>query len=429
MNFLMGMTKACIKTYGCSLNQSDSEVLAGILEKAGFDIVNNTTDAEIIIINSCCVKKPTENKFFKYLDEIKKLRKPIVIGGCIPQAMSERVKEFSLLGTYQLKHIVTVVEETLNGNIVHMLVKEKNERLNLPKVRRNDAIEIVPICSGCLGSPCTYCIVPQARGELLSYYKNAIIDQIRGALADDVKEIWLTAQDTGCYGKDINDSLPALIRDILKIQHKFYIRLGMINPNHVLEYIDDLIEIYKDDKLFKFLHIPVQSGNNEILEKMKRKYTVEDFKNIVTRFRKEIPGITISTDIICGFPTETKEQFMDSVKLIRETRPDVLNISRFWPRKNTEAEKMEQLPSWETKNRSRYLTSIFDWISFENNKKWKSWIGTILIDDHGKDNTFIGRNYAYKQVIVKSNKDIFGEIIKVQIEAITKHDLRARVLD
>jgi len=422
------MTNIFIKTFGCAINQSDSEVLAGYLHNAQFDITDNIDEANLIIVNTCCVKKPTENNFFRYLDEIKKLRKPIVITGCIPQIMPEKVKEFSLLGTSQLTNIVDVVEETLNGSVVHLLVKEKNPRLNLPKIRRNDMIEIVPICSGCLGAPCTYCIVPQARGKLVSYDVTQIVKQILEALVENVKEVWLTAQDTGCYGKDVNDSLPNLLRTILDIHNKFLIRLGMINPNHLLEYMDELIDIYKSDKMFKFLHMPVQSGNNDILKKMKRKYSVEDFKKIVEKFRKEIPNITIATDIIVGFPTETKEQFLDSIKLIKAIKPDVLNISRFWPRPGTQAEKMKQIPGWETKNRSRYITDVFDWISFENNKKWKNWQGPILIDDHGKDDTFIGRNYAYKQVIVRSSSDIFGKILNVQVEQITKHDLRARII-
>ena len=423
------MTKIYIKTFGCSLNQSDSEVLAGALQKAQFEIVYTLSKADLIIVNSCCVKKPTENKFFRYLNLLKKQNKPIIIAGCMAQALPERVKEFSLIGTYQLQNIVTVVEEILSGNTVHLIVKEKNPRLNLPKIRRNDIIEIVPICSGCLGNPCSYCIVPQARGELVSYDKDAILKQIREALAENVREIWLTAQDTGCYGKEIHDTLPNLLREIIKIPNKFNIRLGMINPNHVLEYMDELIQIYKSDKLFKFLHIPVQSGNNEILQKMKRKYTAEQFKEIVLRFRKEIPDITISTDIICGFPGETKEQFNDSVKFIQNVRPDVLNISRFWTRKGTEAEQMEQqIPSWETKNRSRHMSSVFDWISFENNKRWMGWEGYVVVDDHGKNNTFIARNHAYKQIIIESTKDLFGEVLHVKIDAITKYDLRGKIL-
>jgi MiaB-like tRNA modifying enzyme len=422
------MARIYIKSFGCSVNQSDAEVLAGILLKGGLNIVNSEEDAALIIVNTCCVKRPTEIKIMKYLDELKKLKKPVIVTGCIAQAMPEKVKEFSLLGTFQLHNIITVVEETLSGNIVHLVVKEKSPRLALPKIRKNDVIEIIPICSGCLGNPCSYCIVPQARGELVSYETEEILKHAKEALAEGAKEIWLTAQDTGCYGKERNDSLINLLKEVLSIKHKFYLRLGMINPNHAIEMLDELVKLYHHPNMFKFLHIPVQSGNDEILKKMKRKYSVEDFKTIVKRFKKALPELTISTDIICGFPTETKEQFQDSVKLVQELRPDVLNISRFWPRKGTEAEKMPQFTSAETKERSRHLTSVFDYISFENNKRWMGWIGEAIVDDHGKNNTFIARNFAYKQIILESSKDLFGELAQVQIDAITKYDLRGQIL-
>lgn len=419
------MTKIYIKTYGCALNQSDSELMAGLLKKADFEIVNTPESADIIIINSCTVKGPTETNFFNYLEKIKDLNKQIIIAGCIPQTDPEKVKGCSLIGTSQITRIVEIVEETINGNIVELLAKESLPRLMLPKIRKNPVIEIIPICEGCLGAPCTYCKVKAARGHLRSYPKEEIIRQAHHAIRKGIPEIWLTAQDTGCYGGDINESLPTLLKDLIKIPGSFKIRIGMLNPNHVLEFLDELIQIYKSDKLFKFLHIPVQSGNNEILKAMKRKYTVEQFKEIINKFRQAIPAITISTDMICGFPGETEQQFQDSLDLIKEIKPDILNISRFWPRPKTEAAEMEnQIHGNETKRRSTLLTDIFNNISRMQNEKWLTWQGEILIDEKGKDNTLIGRNYAYKQVIIKGNYKL-GDIINVKINRITSHDLRA----
>jgi len=427
--FIPIMTSIYIHTQGCSLNSSDSEVIAGLVKKAGFQIVQTPEESDLIIFNSCIVKRPTENAFYKKLEEFKALNKQIIVAGCIPQVKPKKLRDFSLIGTDQINNIVEVVEETINGNIVKLLTRENNPRLNLAKIRKNDVIEILPICKGCLGEPCSYCTVKNARGHLFSYEKEAIIKQAETAVNEGAKELWLTAQDTGAYGKDIEYSLPKLLNALLKIDGKFLIRVGMMNPNHILEFLDELIDIYKHDKIFKFLHLPVQSGNDDILRLMKRKYFASDFKAIVNSFREEIPEITISTDIICGFPTETFEQFQDSVNLIKEIKPDVLNISRFWPRPFTEAEKMEQLSGEETKKRSRLLTSTFEWLAFEKNKKWREWKGKILIDEKGKENTWVGRNFAYRPVIIESSDFLLGKKLNVKIINTTKHDLRGVVIN
>jgi MiaB-like tRNA modifying enzyme len=423
------MTRIYIETAGCSLNRSDSEVMAGLLKKAGFDIARNAEKADLVIMNTCTVKRPTEIKFWRRLAELRNLKKEVIIAGCIAQTSYDELKEFSLIGTTQINNIVSVVEETVNGNIVKLIAFEKNPRLNLPKISKNKIVEIVPISSGCLGEPCAYCKVKQARGELVSYDKEAIIKQISKAVLNGAKEIWITSQDNGCYGKDTGTSFPELLKDVLKIEGDFKIRLGMMNPNHVKEWTDEIAEILKNEKVFKFLHLPVQSGNNEILRLMRRKYTAEEFRDVVAKLRSKIPDITISTDIICGFPAETEEQFQDSIKLIREIKPDVLNISRFWPRPGTEAAQMEgQIHGNETKRRSTVIKEIFGIMASVNNeKKWTGWEGEILIDEKGKDGTFVGRNYAYRQVVVKGNV-LLGDKVKVRVEKTTVHYLIADIL-
>ncbi len=419
------MDKIYIETSGCSLNQSDSEVMAGLLEKAGFKIVDNADDGDLVIINTCTVKGPTENSFWKRLDELKGSKK-VIVSGCIAQTEPSKLEGLSLIGPYQINRIVEVVEETLNDNVVSLLVKEKNERLNLPKIRKNKAVEIIPICAGCLGDPCAYCKVKEARGDLMSYDKDAIVSQVMKARAAGVKEIWLTAQDTGCYGKDIGMDLVKLLKNVLLVEGDFKVRVGMMNPNFVLEMLDELIEVFKHDKIFKFLHIPIQSGNNEILKRMRRKYSVEDFTKIVARFRAEIPDIVIATDIICGFPGETKEQFMDSVELVRKITPDVLNRSRFWARPGTEAEKMDgQIHGKETKKRSQFLTEVFSNVSLMRNERWIGWEGPIIIDEKGKDG-MIGRNFAYKSVMVDGEYEL-GETVKVKVVKAKTFNLRAEV--
>ncbi|MBT3407136.1 tRNA (N(6)-L-threonylcarbamoyladenosine(37)-C(2))-methylthiotransferase, partial [Candidatus Woesearchaeota archaeon] len=325
------MTKVYFETYGCTLNFSDTELMQGLLVDVGFTIVDDPNDSEVIVVNTCAVKKPTENKFFNKLKKLEDLRRPIIIAGCIAKALPEKLKKYSLISPDNINDIVSVIEETMHDNTEKLLDYEKNPRLNLPLVRKNKIVEILPISKGCQGE-CTYCVVKYARGEFYSYQKEDIINQARSAINKGVKEIWVTAQDTGCYGKDLKSSLPELLNELVKLPGDFKIRVGMMNPNHVEEMFDDLVEVLKNKKLFKFVHIPVQAGNDKILKKMKRKYTSSEFKTIVKNFREAIPEITIATDVICGFPGETKEQFQDTVNLIDEIKPEVMNISRFWSR-------------------------------------------------------------------------------------------------
>jgi MiaB/RimO family radical SAM methylthiotransferase len=244
---------------------------------------------------------------------------------------------------------------------------------------------------------------------------------------DGVKEVWLTAQDTGCYGYDIGTNIVELLREIVKIKGNYKIRLGMANPNHVKENLDGLVELFKSDKMFKFLHIPVQSGNDEILRLMKRKYTVSEFRILVERFRKEIPDMSFSTDIICGFPGESDSQYKDSLELIRWLEPDVLNHSKFWARPGTPAEKMEQVDGIKIKDRSRLMADVHSWIQHSRNKKWVGKKCRVIVDEKGKDNTMIGRNESYKTVVMPVDYHI-GDWVDLEIVDTIGHDLIPDVL-
>lgn len=420
------MTTVFFQTYGCSLNHSDSEVMQGLLVQEGFTLVDAPEQAEVIVINTCAVKQPTENKFFKYLEEAKQLNRPIVVAGCIAQTMPGKLKGYGLIGPNRIQLIRQVIEDTMHKDPVKELSDERQERLNLPKVRRNPAVEIIPICAGCLGA-CSYCIVRRARGRLHSYSKREIVRQAQSAIKDGVAEIWLTAQDTGCYGRDTGTCLPSLIRDIVAIPGDFRVRIGMMNPNNAIDMVEDLAEALRSPKVFRFLHLPVQSGNDEILKQMKRNYTVDDFRGIVARLRKAIPDLTVATDIICGFPGETQEQYRDSVELVNRMKPDVLNISRFWARPRTHANRMKPLPGDVTKERSRALTSVFHWVALANNKTWMGWEGSAIVDEHGKNGSFVARNDSYKPIII-DGKYRLGERVRVRVELATPHDLRGAVL-
>jgi len=426
----MKAKRVSIETYGCAMNKADSEYMAGLLMESGFDLCSTSDNPDIIIVNTCTVKTPTERKILKRLGVLDEERRKVVVTGCMPSAqpnISNVFKRFSFIGT-NIEDIVEAVEKTDNGK---RFVRISNGvcRIGLPKIRENRLIEIIPIASGCIGK-CSYCIVKKARGSLKSYPMKDILESVKEAVSDGVREIWLTAQDTGAYGMDIKNkkSLPKLIKEICRIEGEFMIRVGMMGPNHAIKMLDDLIGIYKNEKIYKFLHIPVQSGDDKVLKDMNRQYRIKDFIEVVSRFREEIPKITISTDVIVGFPTEDEKAFMNTVNMIKEIKPEVLNISRFWLRPGTEAEEMRQLPTRITKDRSRIVNRIFIEYAKEKNREWIGWEGKALISEIGKDNSFIGRNFAYKPIIIKTNKNVFGRFVNVKVDDATFYDLRGRIM-
>jgi MiaB-like tRNA modifying enzyme len=238
---------------------------------------------------------------------------------------------------------------------------------------------------------------------------------VRQAIKNGCKELWVTSQDNGCYGRDIGANLPQLLNEIVKIKEKFFVRVGMMNPLHVKPILDDLINAYKNQKIFKFLHLPVESGSDKILKDMRRGYRVKDFKEIVEKFRRELIQLTLSTDIIVGYPTEKEADFQKTLNLIKEIKPDIVNISKFGPRTKTEAAKLKQLSPKIVKERSKKLFEIVRGISMKNNKKWLGWEGEVLVDEIGKENSYMARNFAYKPIVIKNKEEILGNFVKVKI--------------
>ncbi|MGB9675110.1 MAG: tRNA (N(6)-L-threonylcarbamoyladenosine(37)-C(2))-methylthiotransferase [Candidatus Nanoarchaeia archaeon] len=418
--------KICIKTWGCSANQSDSEMLAGTLKAAGHSIVSKPEKADIIILNTCIVKNRVE------VDEIKEVKKferikPIIVTGCMAQATQiiqtykKYLQNVSLLGIWDQSEIARAVESVKSGKRVVWISKKPYEKLCSLKIRKNKTIEICQIATGCL-SNCSFCATKFAKGNLFSFSKEKILSQIKSALAEGCKEIWLTAQDCGAYGLDCGTNLPELLQEISNLKGEFFVRVGMANPQWIKKYKKELIECFKKEKIFKFLHIPVQSGSNSVLKAMLRGYKVSDFKEIISAFKKEIPNITISTDIICGYPTETERDWKSTIKLIKWLKPDVINISQFWPRQGTLAAKLPQLPGEIKKARSRELTKLYDKIALERNKAWLGWKGKVLIDEIGPKGGFIARNYAYKPIVLNCSDVKPGMFVKCKIiEAKSKY--------
>jgi MiaB-like tRNA modifying enzyme len=417
----MEAVRVFLKSFGCSTNLADGEVLAGCLAKAGFQLVDSAADADMVIYNTCAVKSPTENRMIDVLKKVPKRRKLLVVG-CLPlinfERLNHEVRFDGVAGPALGEKIVEIASRVLKGEKVVALenADKAKPRLSLPRVRVNPVVGIIPISYGCLGS-CAYCCVVFARGRLRSYSIKEIVERMEVDLADGVREFWLTSQDTACYGRDVDTNLAELVKAVCAVEGDFRVRIGMMTPNKALGILEDLIEAYRDEKVFKFVHLPVQSGDDQILKKMRRFYTVADFKKIVDAFRSAFPKITIATDVICGFPGEDEEAFKRTSHLIEDVKPDIVNISKFFARPKTPAASMQDsVPFPEIKRRSALLNSLASKIASERNREWRGWEGEALIDEVGKvAGSWIGRNFAYKPIVVRNEKNMLGRVVNVKI--------------
>lgn len=411
-----------IKSYGCSANQADGEILSGCLEEAGFKIVPSPSEADLLIYNCCAVKGPTEDRMFEILKRAPQEKK-LIVAGCLPSICPDRlgreVTFHGALGPNPGKSIVDIVSRVLKGETVIEIDNstQRKPELFLPHIRSSPIISIVPVSQGCLGS-CAYCCVVLARGRLRSSTPEEIVARIKSDYAFGAREFWLTSQDVGCYGKDIKTNLANLLQTVCALPGDFRVRVGMMTPNFAKSMMTDLIRACKNPKVFKFLHLPVQSGDNAILKRMRRGYTAEDFREIVATFRAEFPMITLATDVICGFPGETREAFNKTLALIGDVEPDIVNISKFFARQGTAAADMlDVVDPAEIKLRSSEISKMAKRISLTRNRRWLSWIGEVLVDEKGKiPGSWIGRNLAYKPIVVKSSQDLLGKVLSVKIE-------------
>ena len=412
-------SKVYIETYGCSASFSDSEICAGQLSQAGYSIVDNPKDSDVNVIVTCTVKTATANRMSHRIKKLSENNSALVVAGCMPKTQAKEIKKLnpnaSLMGPDSIDQITDIVNSTLNGTPLIQLGKSTKPKILLPKIRINPVIDIVEIGTGCLSS-CTFCQVKIAKGTLISYPPDAIVEQIQKSTDSGCREIWLTSTDNGCYGMDMSMDLADLLTSIVDIQNNFLVRVGMMNPMHTKKKFHKLFNIFSHDKIYKFLHIPVQSGNNRVLKSMLRGHSREDYILMCSSFREKFPLSSIATDIIVGYPTESEEEFRDTVKLIKSTQPDVVNLSKYGARPGTKAIEMEQVPNSTINARSKSLTSIIKEISLERNKKWLDWTGNCLVNENGKiDGTMIGRNFAYRPIVLKNSDVVLGNYYNVKI--------------
>jgi MiaB-like tRNA modifying enzyme, archaeal-type len=429
------MQKYYIETFGCTYNEADSQFIASSLDSLEYIETKDPKQADLIIINTCAVRKESENKAIEAIQRLTRVKKDqktkLIVTGCMVKLNPYRLINLEKNAIYvspsriiEIPKIVT--KENLDTNII-IGPSDRNYHV-IPK-HRGEISYSLPISSGCLGS-CSFCSVKFTRGKLYSYPPSLIKKAFIDALLGGAKEIYLTSQDTAVYGLDINTNLCELIKGLLEIELEFRLRIGMFTPWFAFRILNELIEIYKDRRVYKFCHVPVQSGDDKVLKNMLRPHTVAEFEDFIKNIRLHYPNIFIATDIIVGFPTEDDEAFENTLKLMERIKFDKVHIAQYSPRPFTKAASLRQLPDSVKKERSRIATKLADEISYKINQKFIGKCLEVLVVGESEKNQLEGRANDYRCVIIESkNKDLIGKFINVEVIEATPHYLRSKPID
>ncbi len=415
-----------IRCFGCTANFGEAAQHMKVLVEFGHIIVNDVSIADIAIIQTCCVIERTELNMLREISSLREKSISVIVSGCMASSRREIVEErfpevvFCSFGEEsKLLEIIgslgkVSIDRDTSGpknwaSTGHDMGTLLNSNIVSPEADDLSTTHIQVISNGCLGN-CSYCITRFARGPLQSYSAEEIRRGIRKVLENGKKEIFLTSQDNAVYGFDQglgeNYYLPSLLNDILNDneEYDFRLRVGMMNPWGLARIIEELIPVMNHEKIYSFVHLPVQSGDDEVLRVMRRKYNKSDFVDLVRRLREGIPQLTLSTDIIVGFPGESGDQFENSMELMREIEPDVINITRFSRRPGTQAARMGgQIPGWKAKNRSRKMTKLrFDIGSAKLLDKRGATVKALSVERGTKNSTLL-RTDNYTTVVVREN--------------------------
>jgi len=417
-----------IETYGCSANKNNSEILKGLLTQAGYPITNNENIADIIVINSCIVKGKTENKIKRRIQDLSGSKKLVIVCGCMPETDAKEIVDLNpnvlLLGVKHFKEIVKLIRDYREGKLKQKkyLDSQNENKIGLPKISDNKLISITQIGEGCLGD-CSYCKTKLAKGKLVSYDVEDIVKSVENDLKSGAKEVWITSQDCAVYGMDKGSSrLVELLNEILKLKHRFKLRLGMCNPNNLFLILDELVDIYKNPKMYKFLHVPIQSADDSVLKDMKRRYKIDVVEKIINKFREEFPEMVIATDIIVGYPTESVKAHEYNLEFINKFKPDVFNLSKFSRHKGTGAWKLKELPIKIVNKRASELMTCHRDSALENKKKFLDKEIKVFVNKKLGEGLFEGRDENYNIVLVKG-EDLLGKNVDVVIRNVGVHHL------
>ncbi len=423
--------KVFIESYGCTFNQADGQIIAGNLVENDIDLVDNIDDADVIIVNTCYVKLPTEDKMTYRIQKLQREfpDKKIIVGGCMveidPEKLDKISSDISWIGPHQLNKSASVVNATYCGDIIRETGFSRQSKVNVPKVSDDSLIHIIQICEGCLGA-CTFCCTRFARGPLNSYPIEDIIAEARRAIGEGACEIQLTAQDTAAFGRDSGEKLSDLIKEVANLDGDFRVRVGMMHPRNILNDVDEIIDAMKHPKVYDFIHLPVQSGSDKVLSDMRRGHTIEQYKNIVSRFRNEIPDLTLAVDIIVGYPTESEQDFNQTVKLLREIKPSLIHLSKYQHRIGAISSSLTEIPPAIMKKRSKFLSQIKEEITQGENLDLVNSVQNVLVIEKGSKGGYIAKTNSYIPVIV--NEVELGTFVDVKITEATSTYLKGELL-
>ncbi len=423
------MMQAYIKTYGCTLNQADSDIMESILQKSGIGISRSMDSSDVVIINTCTVKKPTEQRILDQLKKLEKEKRRIVVTGCMAGANSGIIEKYapsaSIVSTGNMQGISEIVNAAHQGRKVTENSYTRTDRLLFFNPKES-VIAKVPVADGCLSS-CSFCETKFARGPLNSFSEDLILNAIANSARIGAKEIQLTSQDMGAYGADRRTNIALLMKKISLIDGGFRVRIGMLNPEHLPKYFDEFIEAMHSDRFYKFVHLPVQSGSNAVLREMRRMYNIEQFSDYVDRLRKAIPGITVETDVIVGYPTETESDFDASLEFVKSVKPDVTNISKFSKRHNATASKLKGISTEEMVRRSLEMSRTVRAVQKGINDRFIDMnIDTLITENASK--SMNGRSNSYKQVVINEPKGkVVGDRVDAKIYAVSSNVLYGKL--
>ncbi|MGE1211614.1 tRNA (N6-isopentenyl adenosine(37)-C2)-methylthiotransferase MiaB [Bacillus pumilus] len=423
--------KFYIRTYGCQMNEHDTEVMAGIFMALGYEPTNSTEDANVILLNTCAIRENAENKVFGELGHLKALKreKPdLILGvcGCMSQeesVVNRILKKHSfvdlIFGTHNIHRLPELLSECYLSKemVIEVWSKEGDVIENLPRARQGKIKGWVNIMYGC-DKFCTYCIVPYTRGKERSRRPDEIIQEVRRLAAEGYKEITLLGQNVNAYGKDFEDmeyGLGHLMDELRKID----IPRIRFTTSHPRDFDDHLIEVLaKGGNLLDHIHLPVQSGSSSVLKLMARKYDRERYLDLVRKIKKAMPNASLTTDIIVGFPNETDEQFEETLSLYREVEFDAAYTFIYSPREGTPAAKMkDNVPMHVKKERLQRLNALVNEISAKKMKEYEGQTVEVLVEGESKNNPEILAGYTSKSKLVnfKAPKEAIGNIVKVKI--------------
>ena len=417
-----------VLTMGCQLNENDSEKISGMIEEMGYVKIDEPKNADLVVMNTCCVRENAEDRLFGKLGELKKSKEEngtiIAIGGCMMQEkhIQDKIKKSYpyvdiIFGTHTLHKFPADLYTALNENKkIKDILDIDGEVFEGIAIKRNDKLKAsVTIMYGC-NNFCTYCIVPYVRGRERSRKPEKIIEEIKELSKKGYKEITLLGQNVNSYDGGNNYKFANLLRDVNKIEG--IERIRFVSP-HPKDFKDDVISAIKEcEKICKTVHLPLQSGSTNILKSMNRKYSKEQYLELASNIKREIPEIVFSTDIIVGFPGETEEDFEDTLDVVRKVNFEQVYMFIYSRRVGTPGDKMEnQIPEEIKHKRFNKLKELVESQMKESNEKYIGTIQKILVEGTSKTNKelYTGRTETNKVVVFEGNNEIIGKIAECEI--------------